>query len=395
MYTINNMKENKGDHYTAVKSSLLHKPLFQIAPSQNALIHSNAVHMPRLNTDEIIKTKQEFNLLIDRLSGHRVPKKKNKISAEEDYHLGEKLAGDVLSAVATSFCVAPFITVVDKAIVQRAAGSHTISQSALASVINIARHPITYVRSPFFLMMWGVYASTYCTANMLKTLIEHEEIVAKKQYKNPAPDKDLRKFESFALTTVVNSGTSLMKDSAYAKMFGTSNASNFPMATYGLWGLRDCVVISSSFVFPEIMGKYLAERSNLNKKEAMSISQLVCPVVAQVFATPLQLLGLDMYNRPMTNTSVYSSVKDRLSFIKNNFYSVTSARVARIAPAFGIGGIGNTYLRDNWREMLIRREALKSIETQHDGMRRYHTRRLVGLLSTKHAGKHVHETKHL
>jgi len=393
---INNRKEDKGDHYTEVNSSLLYKPLFQVTPSQNPLIHPTAVHMPILNTDEIIKTKQEINVLIDRLSGHKVPKKKeSKTSTDEDYHLGEKLAGDVLSAVATSFCVAPFITIVDKAIVQRAAGSHTISQSVLASVSNIARHPITYIRSPFFLMMWSVYASTYCTANMLKTLIEHEEIVAKKQKTVPPPDKDMREFESFALTTLVNSGTSLMKDSAYAKMFGTSGASNFPMVTYGLWGLRDCVVISSSFVFPEIMGKYLVETSNMDKKEAMSISQLVCPVVAQIFATPLQLLGLDMYNRPMANTSMYSSIKDRLSFIKNNFSSVTSARVARIAPAFGIGGIGNTYLRDHWREMLIRKEALKSIETQHDGMRRYHTRRLVGLLATKHAGKHMHEANHL
>ena len=76
MYMINNRKEDKGDHYTEVNSSLLYKPLFQVTPSQNPLIHPTAVHMPILNTDEIIKTKQEINVLIDRLSGHKVPKKK-------------------------------------------------------------------------------------------------------------------------------------------------------------------------------------------------------------------------------------------------------------------------------------------------------------------------------
>ena len=55
------------------------------------------------------------------------------------------------------------MTTVDKAIVQRAAGTHTILQSCVESLTSIFRNPVGYVKSPMFLMMWGVYASTYTT----------------------------------------------------------------------------------------------------------------------------------------------------------------------------------------------------------------------------------------
>jgi len=353
-----------------------------------SLAHHNA---PNFHANDLI-IKDEIDRFMDKVSKDKATKKKesrNSSIEEKYYHLGENITGDVLSALAISICVAPFITIVDKAIVQRAAGSHTISKSILASVSNILRHPVAYFRSPMFLMMWGVYASTYTTANVFKTLTEHEEIISKREKsEKPLPNADYWKFASFSMTTLVNSGTSLMKDRAYATMFGTSSASkSFPPVTYGLWGLRDCVVISSSFVFPEMMGKALQEKTNMNRKEALSMSQMICPVAAQVIATPLQLLGLDLYNRPIRNIGLYATMKNRTNFVISNFYSVATARVARIAPAFGIGGIGNTYLRENWRDMLIKREALKTITKHDQKQRRFHTRRLVGLLSTKHAEK--------
>jgi hypothetical protein len=78
-------------------------------------------------------------------------------------NLLSKLAGDVLVACTVTFAVSPFLTVIDKAIVQKAAGTHSVLQSSFESIVNIARNPGSYVRSPMFLMMWGVYASTYCT----------------------------------------------------------------------------------------------------------------------------------------------------------------------------------------------------------------------------------------
>jgi hypothetical protein len=64
----------------------------------------------------------------------------------------------------------------------------------------------------------------------------------------------------------------------------------------------------------------------------------------QFFSTPLHLYGLDLYNRPTAQTA------ERLGFIKGEYGKTVLARIARIGPAFGFGGIGNTYLRTEWHE---------------------------------------------
>jgi len=74
-----------------------------------------------------------------------------------------KLAGDVIVACTVALGISPVLTVIDKAIVQKAAGTHGVLQSSWNSIGNILKNPAIYFRSPMFLLMWGVYASTYCT----------------------------------------------------------------------------------------------------------------------------------------------------------------------------------------------------------------------------------------
>lgn len=262
--------------------------------------------------------------------------------------LREKLLGDVAVASIITLGVAPFVTIIDKAIVQRAAGSHTIMRSSIESISTMARNPIKFVKSPMFLMMWGVYAATYSAANSLKTIVEHIE---EQKNDDPAEEKDnkMGKTVIFAGTTLVNSTTTLLKDQAYARMFGTVGAATkVPMISYGLWASRDCMVIGSSFILPEIVSKSLEEQG-FERTKALSTSQIVCPVVTQVVAGPVQLLGLDFYNRPMNDLSYSQAAQQRLQLLGNKFFSIFAARVARIAPAYGVGGVGNTYLRDQWR----------------------------------------------
>ncbi len=80
--------------------------------------------------------------------------------------LGSKLAGDVVVACGVTFGVAPFMSIIDKAIVQRAAGTHTVLQSSIQSITSIVRNPVSFVKSPMFLMMWSVYAATYTTGKL-------------------------------------------------------------------------------------------------------------------------------------------------------------------------------------------------------------------------------------
>lgn len=75
---------------------------------------------------------------------------------------------------------------------------------------------------------------------------------------------------------------------------------------------------------------------------ASKVAQFSCPVLTQAEAGPVQLLGLDFFNRLLAELTVGQAAMERLRFLKSQFFNIFSARVARIAPAYGIGGIGNT-----------------------------------------------------
>ena len=94
----------------------------------------------------------------------RVSLKQNQKASSD---LSKKLIGDVLIALGVTFGMSPFVSIVDKAVVQRAAGTHSILQSGLESLATIIRNPFAYVKSPTFLMMWTVYAATYTTGKVL------------------------------------------------------------------------------------------------------------------------------------------------------------------------------------------------------------------------------------
>ena len=51
------------------------------------------------------------------------------------------------------------------------------------------------------------------------------------------------------------------------------------------------------------------------------------------------MIGLDLYNRPNGNIS------ERKTFIQQEYVKTTLARMARIFPAFGIGGVVNKSIR--------------------------------------------------
>lgn len=263
--------------------------------------------------------------------------------------LGEKLLGDILVATSVTFAFSPAIAAIDRAIVEKAAGSHTILDSIKHTMMTMARQPGAYLKSPMFLFMWGVYAATYSTANCLKTITEHRELQSRSD--------DVRSSTSsssigvFATTTLVNSYAAILKDRYYAKAFGTS-VGKVPLITYGLWGVRDCLVVGSAFILPSRIAKVLHHKADIDETTALTMSQLLCPVAAQFAAGPVHLLSLDLYNRPLRNLSPKEMLIERFRFQYKNFSSIVGARIARIAPAYGVGGVGNTYLRDKWRSFL-------------------------------------------
>jgi hypothetical protein len=288
-------------------------------------------------------------------------------------HLGSKLIGDAMVATGVTFCVSPFLTVVDKAIVESAAGSNTIIKSGINSIKYMARNPVEYIKSPTFLLMWAVYSATYTTANAFKTLEEHvtysndrsrssssssssaSSVCDQKQ--TTTNNLGMFKLGAFVGTTVVNSGTSMMKDRAYARMFsGSSSTASFPRSTYALWMMRDLSVIGSSFLLPDIVSPMLVEHQGMEKDRAHNICQIGLPVLAQFIAGPFQYLGLDMYNRNLKGMTTSQATFDRTRQLYQGVAPVIAARIARIIPGYSIGGVANTKLRTTWRESLIERD---------------------------------------
>lgn len=261
--------------------------------------------------------------------------------------LATKLVADVLIACSVTAIAAPALTVVDKALVEKSTG-RPMWPSMTASLSSMARNPVTFVKSPTFLWMWGTYAATYTAANCLRTLSDH--------YKKEDDDDSSRHPASlgksvlahpttlFVGTTVVNSGASLLKDQAYARMFGKAGTRHIPNMAFALWMARDCTVIGSGFVLPTYVATVLNRQLGMESSTAAKVAQLGTPVVAQLVAGPLHFLGLDVVNRQFSG--ILNNIVERYRFLASSYVQVVAARIARIIPGYSIAGVLNNDLRE-------------------------------------------------
>ncbi|CAN0060688.1 unnamed protein product [Ascophyllum nodosum] len=234
-------------------------------------------------------------------------------------------AADVVSGVGASFLVSPSITILDRAITLRASGAMKISDSIREGVKEMILRPHVFHRRPEFLMIWGVYAATYVTANMIMTTCERSQV-----------DDTWPKLIG---TTIVNITTVVAKDLQFTRMFATVKPRPVPTPTYLLFTARDGMTVAASFNMPRPASKYLQERFGMSQKNADVTAQLACPSGIQILSTPLNLLGMDLYNNPN------STMMARGKFIASEYTSAMILRVSRTGPAFGIGGVGNTTFR--------------------------------------------------
>jgi hypothetical protein len=79
----------------------------------------------------------------------------------------------------------------------------------------------------------------------------------------------------------------------------------------------------------------------------MAALQLSVPILSQVVATPVHLLALDLYNNPQREGS-----RSRVEGMKRSLAPTTAMRCSRIVPAFGLGLVVNTGLRDYFHSLL-------------------------------------------
>ncbi|ETO14038.1 hypothetical protein RFI_23327 [Reticulomyxa filosa] len=189
------------------------------------------------------------------------------------------------------------------------------------------KRPGKFFGHPSYRWIVTLYSCTYMSAN----LIEH---ICEKYHLN----KDIPKFVGVSF---VNISICIAKDRAFTRMFGLIPPSKVPKTSLLLWLTRDCMTIAMSFNLPPALAKKLHDNGYFSSyKTALVATQLLCPVSIQLLSTPLHLLGSDLYNNKQ------STWEKRLKFVRREYGKTAAARMARILPAFGIGGVANRALHE-------------------------------------------------
>lgn len=113
-----------------------------------------------------------------------------------------------------------------------------------------------------------------------------------------------------------------------------------PKVSYALFALRDSMTIFASFNLPPLIAPLLPLSTEAEKTlSRASTAQFLAPAAIQIFSTPLHLWGLDLYNRPGVG------VRQRVARVVRDWGGSTVARMGRIVPAFGVGGVVNAQMR--------------------------------------------------
>jgi len=71
------------------------------------------------------------------------------------------------------------------------------------------------------------------------------------------------------------------------------------------------------------------------------VAQFLAPASVQILSTPVHLLGLDLYNR----RDERMGWSERWLRIKRDWFVATLARMGRVIPAYGAGGVVNKATR--------------------------------------------------
>ncbi|KAI6830756.1 hypothetical protein KC332_g6900 [Hortaea werneckii] len=248
-------------------------------------------------------------------------------------NLGRRIVADAACAATAGGLVAPVIMTVDKAIIENASGKRQMMDSIRASFTALFSRPHRFLTSKPFAIIFMVYSGTYLMANALDTF--KSSLAAKPASTvTSGPSK-------FAATSTANLSLGLYKDSQFTKMFGTVSPRPVPPVTYGLFAIRDCLTIFASFNLPPLIAPNLpisdAAQQYVSRASA---AQFLAPAAVQLISTPFHLLGLDLYNR-----NGGTPLRDRMRKVRLDWLKSSFARMGRIVPAFGVGGVVNNRMR--------------------------------------------------
>ncbi|KAI8679522.1 hypothetical protein NCS57_00230400 [Fusarium keratoplasticum] len=260
-------------------------------------------------------------------------------------NLGFRVLADAASAASAASLVAPLIAIIDRSIMENASGRNTLAASIKSSLRTLLLRPHTLLLSKPTALIFCLYGGTYLTANAVDT--------ASSTVSNRPASTVTAGTTKFAASSTANIGVCIYKDQVFVRLFGPPGVTPrpVPMASYGLFALRDCLTIFASFNVPPLLGPYLDQRFTDEVKKRVSglyAAQFMAPAMVQFISTPMHLLGLDLYNRPASGPAgAVVSLRDRWDLVRRNWLISSVARICRIVPAFGVGGVVNMKVRKN------------------------------------------------
>ncbi|KAI9095134.1 hypothetical protein DFS34DRAFT_187196 [Phlyctochytrium arcticum] len=257
------------------------------------------------------------------------------IAKERKHALSSLMVLNIFSALSAALLVTPIVTVIDRSIFihARPDAQHT---SLIRIILNgfsaMFARPKAFVRDPAFRWVLALYVGTYSVANAV------EELGNQGAYDPALP--------TFLAASATNVTLNVLKDRYLTRALGSLPCHNISPATYSLYAGRDMLTVFASFTLPPLLVPTLTEKLSLGPKEAALYAQFLAPVGIQTLSAPLHLLGMDIYNRRG------ASFGQRWKFLCQNYWSTTGFRMARKIPAFGLGGVTNSWLRETGRRAL-------------------------------------------
>ncbi|MCJ1252061.1 hypothetical protein MMC30_009299 [Trapelia coarctata] len=276
-----------------------------------------------------------------------------------------RVTSDLIAAFCASTLIAPIVTIIDKSIILRTSTRAPLSTILTTSLTSALRHPGTFLLSAPYLLITTLYFGTYTTANLVDT-------ISSTVYKKPA-DTVTAGPAKFLATTGVNMSLCLYKDARYARMFGAggggtapsppptpnqtpkgivststtkalaeggkalakAGSRSVPKRTLALFAARDSLTVFASFNIPPLLGPVIGSQN---------VAQFLAPASVQILSTPLHLLGLDLYNR-RDGVGEKIGWRDRWGRIRRDWGGAALARMGRVVPAYGVGGVVNGGVR--------------------------------------------------
>lgn len=240
---------------------------------------------------------------------------------------------------------------------EKASKGLPIRQTLTTCLRSMVTRPTHFLLSTPFLLIYTLYSSTYLTANTIDTL---SSTLRNQSFATVFPGT-----AKFISTTVVNMSICVYKDARFAKLFGASpptpptgkpakqpgptKAPTVPKISYSLFCLRDSITIFASFNVPPLIASRIPDFLVKGPDSKSALAQFACPALMQFVSTPMHLLGLDLYNRQPVGGLHWS---ERAMRIRRDYVSSSFARMGKIVPAYGVGGVVNVRMRRGLMEWL-------------------------------------------